>query len=61
MKNIYLFILSLFCAYTSFAQTSAIKGKVVDAGNQKPIHNASVTSQDKQNSITNKEGEFSIN
>ena len=61
MKNIYLFILSLFCAYNSFAQTATIKGKVVDADNQKPLHNASVTSLGNQNSITNKEGEFSIN
>lgn len=62
MKKFFTYIISLlFVSASAFAQKSAIRGKVTDAENQKPLAGASVSIKGKvAGTITNADGNFEI-
>ncbi|MBL0308374.1 MAG: TonB-dependent receptor [Bacteroidetes bacterium] len=60
MKKIYLIGIAMMLAYISFAQSTQLKGKVVDASNNMPLSEATIQISATEGTTSDKEGFFYI-
>ncbi|MDN4163992.1 TonB-dependent receptor [Cytophagales bacterium LB-30] len=60
MRHTILLVMSILCAWHSYAQTPQLKGKVVDKLDNSPLMGANIVINNSKGLVTNQNGEFSF-
>src|SRR5574338_712684 len=60
MRNFILLVMSMACAFASFAQARQLKGKIVDEQEKTPLPGANILVNNLQEVVADNNGEFTI-